>query len=590
MVSLEEFIITQTNFTRGELQQATFAYPSFGTIEAVRRKMGEQASQELLELLSQYLKLKLLDPSILLIDKQLIQDGGEELQRLIYCFKAIPLFLIGKDEAVGVRLAMCNPFDEEAKRAFAAFYSTEIVVQLAHESELFAAFDEVVTKLDSASDFREKYKNSAKEKAEPLVAEDIQAQIEKVIVQAIGFSSNEIEFEFRDSSTRAIIALSLDRARPVDLPVSSEPFVGGIVEHSAISGTKDSRFDGRAELQVRGVDISAQVTFQDYYRNRNGGEGKALILSDIRVKPKHVAAIWQARPEQATTHLKKSLETRFGLFIAGAKDLKVSSYLASTLQRRYPSLHVVHGLDAMAKQPLLAKQIRHCPVLVLEPCHSLPELIDKLNRFPRNSRSLIRSVFSFSRLPRNCYFCQEDTNPTPATLQLFPEAIRESIKTLKYPRSCGVCGNTGYCGAVDLLAVLPMESKAGQAFQQGATSADIKKMLRASGVQTALETGLQAVLDGQSTIEMLYQTLLGKSDFSKQQLLTVGREILQDGKVIASGTEKYTSPLGSPKKKNSGSMKDYHSVVLQLGDDVMAMRDAIIAKNKAEKEDEEEGE
>ncbi len=585
MESLEQLIVRESNFTHGELRQAMFAHPNVGIIEAVRRAMGNDKSKELIDLVSRSLAIPQLDAAGLTVDEHIIGEGGEELQRLIYAFRAVPLNWYGKEEKKKLRLAMVDPADRYARDVFSSYFGTQVMPCTAPEVEMFEALADALAACPPDADFRNKVSQYALEFPTREEPEEITKALTLMISQAISNNAKDIELEFRDTFTKALIGLPLDMIKPIDLPVLPEDLVSALVARSDLQKTQRAVFEGTCHMRIKDAVVDAHIEFHEFHKNRSGVEGKSLILSNFEINSRSRSSLWFSAPTEGVQALDKALSASAGLFVLGFPDEELRQAAIATLQRRYPDVFLVPDLQSLAKDASLPSRVKHSRVLVTIPATGLTAVLKQLDPVPSNVRSLMRIVFAYSRLPRICYYCAEDCVPTDSSMELFPETYREHVKLLKYPRGCAVCEKEGYSGTLGLCSFLSMETDAGKAFLQGKQSAELLPLLRGSGFRSIVETGLDMVLAGATTIEMFSESLLKNKNIPAQHFKTIGKQIVRDGKVMATGSEKKDkSPLDGS-KPTKGNMADFHSVVLELDDDFMSMRNQLMDEEGEESDE-----
>ncbi|MEX1025524.1 MAG: ATPase, T2SS/T4P/T4SS family [Planctomycetota bacterium] len=92
--------------------------------------------------------------------------------------------------------------------------------------------------------------------------------------------------------------------------------------------------------------------------------------------------------------------------------------------------------------------------------------------------------------------------------ELGPDARALEGATLYYGKGCDACFHTGYRGRTAILEILEVDDSVRRAINEAASTADVRAMARARGMQTLREAGLVAVREGITTVEeVLRETL-----------------------------------------------------------------------------------
>jgi type IV pilus assembly protein PilB len=101
-----------------------------------------------------------------------------------------------------------------------------------------------------------------------------------------------------------------------------------------------------------------------------------------------------------------------------------------------------------------------------------------------------------------CAQCKEETPITPEAL-VDVGAAPELAATMRCFRGtgCGYCNGTGYKGRIALYEVMPMSDAIRDAVLAGASSAEIKRVAIASGMNTLRRSGISKIAEGLTTVE-----------------------------------------------------------------------------------------
>jgi type IV pilus assembly protein PilB len=107
------------------------------------------------------------------------------------------------------------------------------------------------------------------------------------------------------------------------------------------------------------------------------------------------------------------------------------------------------------------------------------------------------------RLVRNiCPDCRASFEPDDELLLEFgQEAERLRGATFYFGKGCPTCHHTGHKGRTAIFEILIVDEKIRKGILDGKSSGDLRELALRSGMQTLRESGIQAVLEGRTTIE-----------------------------------------------------------------------------------------
>jgi type IV pilus assembly protein PilB len=101
-----------------------------------------------------------------------------------------------------------------------------------------------------------------------------------------------------------------------------------------------------------------------------------------------------------------------------------------------------------------------------------------------------------------CLDCRETYDPGEEILFEFGEdAARVRGAKLAYGRGCERCHHTGYRGRTGLFEILIVDDAIRRGVGERASSQDIRAAARAGGMKTLRESGIEALLEGKTTVE-----------------------------------------------------------------------------------------
>jgi type IV pilus assembly protein PilB len=112
-----------------------------------------------------------------------------------------------------------------------------------------------------------------------------------------------------------------------------------------------------------------------------------------------------------------------------------------------------------------------------------------------------------------CPSCKTPFEPTPdmlVELNLKPEDVKGS--TFFYGKGCGECNDTGYKGRTGVFEMLFINDEVRDLVMQGASTGQIREAALRGGMRTLRDSGLQAIYDGQTTIEEVVRATVVETD------------------------------------------------------------------------------
>jgi type IV pilus assembly protein PilB len=101
-----------------------------------------------------------------------------------------------------------------------------------------------------------------------------------------------------------------------------------------------------------------------------------------------------------------------------------------------------------------------------------------------------------------CPECRETYEPEEEVLmELGPDGERLRGATFHFGKGCARCHHTGYLGRTGIFEILVVDDAIRKSILDGASTEDLRALALRSGMETLRQSGLQAVLEGRTTIE-----------------------------------------------------------------------------------------
>ncbi|MCH2104971.1 MAG: Flp pilus assembly complex ATPase component TadA [Planctomycetes bacterium] len=122
----------------------------------------------------------------------------------------------------------------------------------------------------------------------------------------------------------------------------------------------------------------------------------------------------------------------------------------------------------------------------------------------------LEAVVAQRLVRRICPNCREAYQPDEDLLrELGPDGAQFEGATLYYGKGCDECHHTGYRGRMGIFEVLRVDAGIKRSILSGGSSNELRDAARASGMRSLRESGLNAVLEGVTTIEeVLRETIV----------------------------------------------------------------------------------
>jgi len=122
----------------------------------------------------------------------------------------------------------------------------------------------------------------------------------------------------------------------------------------------------------------------------------------------------------------------------------------------------------------------------------------------------LEAVVAQRLVRRICSSCREPYQPDEDLLrELGPDAAQFKDSTLYFGRGCEECHHTGYKGRVGLFEILRIDAAMKSRVLKSSSTNELREAAKAAGMRSLRDSGLNAVLEGVTTIEeVLRETLV----------------------------------------------------------------------------------
>ena len=578
MSKLEQAILKHTDVTASELRQAQLEFPICGTIEALARKLGLERSTKFIAALCEWLTVPLFTESEPVLDQNLYNAGGERLLWLITAYRALPIVYKTESGHRTIQLAMADPFDQRAIRAFETFCQAPVSVTLAREILLSTILEKVCGKSFYAPTSRIKMSAYYAQKYQTENGE-AQTALQELFTTATKNAAQTIELELDREFTRAVFLLPFDRTDTIELKVQPETLAKAVVERGQIQKRDEKNFWGSSQVELGSSLITFSLEYHQRHLNRAGDQGQGIVMSQLTNNPLEDPNFWQKLSEEAAVSLRSSLADNSGIYLAVVQKSEQVLKLVSALGQVSPTLSKAYAVAALKQAGELAQRAKFSPVLVALQGKDVVTALTVLSKVPQAVRGLIKGIITYSEVPKACPFCGQRCQLGEETTALIPQSLGFDSADGIYPRGCNYCEQTGYLGEQSLVSFIDRSGALNQVIENGSDIQAISLALSKDKHKDFLEQAIDAVRDATTTIEALARDVYGRQDIDQKRTLSVGKVIIgSSGEVLGIGGDKSTTVGGN---QPTASMIGHHSVVLDMGFDLMAARDAIRAEGEA---------
>jgi general secretion pathway protein E len=122
---------------------------------------------------------------------------------------------------------------------------------------------------------------------------------------------------------------------------------------------------------------------------------------------------------------------------------------------------------------------------------------------------VLRGVLAQRLVRRLCMACRHETDAPPELVSRFGLDRRTKQRPIKlwHPVGCPACRNTGYRGRLAIAEFLHPSPEIEHLIFAHAEHADIERAAVAAGMETMFDAGLQAALDGVTTVEEVMRSI-----------------------------------------------------------------------------------
>ena len=550
-VLLEEGLISREDLARAQAEQRRHGR----SLGRVLLDLGLFTEAGLVSALAKHLGLDFVDLSEVDIDQIAASMLPERLAR------RYGVFPFAFDDSGKLKVAMSDPSNIIALDDMRTMTDREIIPVVATRADITAALDRFTRLGDSVDEVVEGLDIEEDEDLDTQLADaDVQQApivkfVNALISQAVGDRASDIHIEPQETELR--VRYRIDGVLH-EITTQSRRIHAGVVSRLKIMADMDIAErrvpqDGRISLKIGGKQIDLRVStlptvfgekvvmrildktsvlldladlgflehnyarFERSFRKPYGlilvtgptGSGKSTTLYATLNKI--------ARPEINIVTVEDPVEYRLSGISQVQTNPKAGLTFASALRsilRQDPDVVLVGEMrdHETAQIGLEAALTGH---LVLSTLHTndAPSAVTRLTEMgvdPFLVASAADCVLAQRLARRLCSRCKESYQPTVAELRAaeLPVGDNDVLPTLYRSVGCAHCGGTGFRGRLAIHEVMIVTEEIERLIVERASTDDIAKSARASGMRTLREDGLAKVLLGQTTLEEIARVVV----------------------------------------------------------------------------------
>ncbi|MDE0890660.1 MAG: GspE/PulE family protein [Planctomycetota bacterium] len=308
------------------------------------------------------------------------------------------------------------------------------------------------------------------------------------------------------------IELSID-GRPVDLRVATLPSISGegcvlrILDRSAVS--LDLRALGLAKAEEEALRDLVELPHGIVLITGPTGSGKTTTLYAMLQEAN------SAEVKIITTEDPVEYDIEGIVQVPVNTDIGVTyASVLRTILRQDPDKILVGEIRdeetaAVAVEASLTGHTVFSTIHTNDAPSTITRLVD-MGIAPFLISATLEAVVAQRLVRRICSNCREAYKPDEDLLrELGPDSTQFEDSTLYFGKGCEECHHTGYKGRVGLFEILRLDAAMKSRVLKGGSTNELREAARASGMRSLRDSGLDAVLEGVTTIEeVLRETLV----------------------------------------------------------------------------------
>ncbi|MFN8391055.1 MAG: response regulator [Bdellovibrionota bacterium] len=516
MARLQELIIRLGMASVGDLNRAIFAHPDSGLLDALEQAFGAEKANSIRSQISSVTKTPILPDEELRIDDSVLSDiSALELAPLVMKYKAIPLRRVEENGAVAIMLAMADPMIDEARHAYSQLYRIPVRAYMARERAIMNAYALTSAKVSlaarrEASEHSDSHLPSfAKHVEDP----EVRKAIQQLTATAVKHNASLVEIDTGHAFTRAQFTFADGLSSSVEISVSPALVIASLLRRGQVVFEDPTMIRASSRVRFKSVSVDFSVECLRETRASNSiPDGVAPELWGAKVSLRNFTidnpdnpVFWESMREGAADALLELMECDSGLFLVVGGRQFSREFALRALRESYPDLIVGDISSGLADRKDWFQQAGDHRVALGVDCADTFELLRQLGQVPTEQLSMVKGIFAFQQVPRNCSFCARHAVPETELLVKIPAGINLTSKDFRVSDGCTICDNKGTLGSVGISAVLDFNGYAGRVLRTGGNTAAIFEALAKDCFTPLLEDGLHAAGAGKVKLSVVFQ-------------------------------------------------------------------------------------
>jgi general secretion pathway protein E len=553
VAALEALLVERGHADAKTMERARrVADDSSQRLDAVLVQLGLVSERTIAESMAYLLRLRLVGPERFPEEAVFPERFRAKFLRKV---RALPIGI----EQGRLVLAMADPLDDFAWRASSIAAGMPVAIEVAVPIDLEAALDRLYpesapARTEENGDGVEPMEEDADRLRDLASEAPVIRLVNQIVAHAVETQASDIHIEPLEDRVRLRFrfdgVLHEADAPPRRLAAAIVSRIK-IMSHLDIAERRLPQ-DGRLKLAVRGVDVDFRVSTMPSLH------GETVVL---RVLDRHAVEFNFGKlglPEQITASIKPLFDLPNGMILVtgptgSGKTTTLYTGLASldSVSRKIVSIedpieYQLAGINQIQVKPqiglnfatLLRSILRHDPDvimvgeirdletaqiavqasltghLVLSTLHtnSAAATVTRLRDMGLEDyliTAVLKGILAQRLVRRLCPNCRRREIATEDLIGRFGLAKRTTERpiTLHHPVGCAQCRHTGYRGRLAIAELLLPNEGIEHLIFQGADHVAIERAAVAAGMKTMFEAGLDAVIDGTTTIEEVTRSI-----------------------------------------------------------------------------------
>jgi CheY-like chemotaxis protein len=511
---LQILLVSLAKASSVELNEAIFAHPDLGIIEAMYLTVGPERETEILAAVSASLKTPLLEEEQLVVDEAVLNVDPIKLDSLISAHKALPLGWHDYGGERQLRLVMANPLDQKGKDAFHELYNAPARFYIARERAIKNASVRHVSALRLAA--REAVKSQAdgvRSGAEEYVEDpEVRKAIQQIVATAVKHGVEKVEIGLDRLFTHAEFIFEDEQRSAVDISVKSAAFAGGLLRRGQITERGENTFEAACRVDFKASSVNCLLKCYRAVQSPADGANppfpwQALAISDFSVERPDDPNFWLSISEEGSFELRTLFREQEGIFVAVGKDESARRLAIQAVSESYSDIQLVEALEDLVSGGEILPEFSASHVLVGCGEEDIFAAVRTLKTLLKEGCKAIRGVFSYCHIPRLCEFCAVASSPSQEELGILPDYVPLDTDRLRGAKGCAACGERGILGFVGVCSVLNCTEELWARILSASSDDEVAQLIARSNLKSLWESGAMCVESGSVSIAAVLKRL-----------------------------------------------------------------------------------